>query len=99
MENDERRIRVRLDADYYASPLWIYDEYLADYVNTPLDSFPLSDELKSRLAAWAAVFDRLPETGYEFSTESAEHDFEREGRLILAAVRAELDSSFVVDRV
>lgn len=95
--DEARRIRVRLDADYFASPLWIYEGLISNYVSTPLDWFPLSTQLKARLAAWAGTYDQLRETDYEFPTKAAERDFDREGRRLLVAVREELGSHYEVE--
>lgn len=90
-----RRRRVKLMADYGAFPLWWLNRRGGGPGIHP-DALPLSPELKMRLLAWAAVYDQLAQTNYEWPSGQAQAAFIRQGRALLAELREELGDGYEV---
>lgn len=63
----------------------------------PLDRLPLGDELKGRLRAWAARFDALMDTGYEWPSRLEEIAWVSDGRVLLGTLRQELGRGYDVE--
>ena len=83
--------RVLLMCDYLAEPLWTPDGGMT----LSLDGFPLSAGAKKDLRAWAQWYDSLLDR--DCSWEAGEQEnFEREGRRLWRAVRAELSGVYEV---
>jgi len=90
-----RRRRVKLMADYGAFPLWWLNRRGGGPGIHP-DALPLSPELKMRLLAWAAVYDQLMQTDYEWPNDQALAAFVRQGWALLAELREELGPGYEV---
>lgn len=91
MAKDRRR--VKLMADYGAFPLWWLNRRSGGPTGDP-DELPLSPELKTRLLAWAAVYDQLARTNYEWPSDHARAVFVQQGRALLADLREELGGGY-----
>ena len=77
-QSDRAPVPLLLMADYLADPIWTRSSSGAGGCTVPLDRLPLGDELKSRLRAWAARFDALMDTGYEWPSRMEEIAWVRE---------------------
>jgi hypothetical protein len=84
--------RVLLMCDYYADPLWTE----SGGCMLALDGFPLTDETKSALRAWAETYDALDPLDHEWPSPEYRRDFEAEGRRLWATLQAELGPEYVV---
>ncbi len=82
--------------DYLADPLWTRGPTGAGTAMVRLDSLPLSAELKARLRAWAARYDALMNSDYEWPSEADKDTWDAEGRALLPLVRAELGPGYDV---
>jgi hypothetical protein len=89
-QSDRAPVPLLLMADYLADPIWTRSSSGAGGCTVPLDRLPLGDELKSRLHAWAARFDALMDTGYEWPSRMEEIAWVSEGRVLLETLRQEL---------
>jgi hypothetical protein len=91
-------VTILLMADYRADPLWRrYESRESKRVmSLDLNSLPLSPELKQQLRAWAARFDALAETGYEWLSADHERQWVTDGRALLEPVRQELGPGYDV---
>jgi hypothetical protein len=85
-------------ADYGAGPLWRRCPSVQGtrVVNLNLDSLPLSSQLKQELRAWAARFDALSGTDYEWPSRAARQHWVADGRALLDPVRRELGADYDV---
>jgi|SRR5262245_16578083 len=70
------RHRLKLMADYQCFPLWWHGGRSIGMIEP--DALPLSEPLKRRLSAWAAVYDGLMQTDYQWPTAAAQAAFVRE---------------------
>ncbi len=95
-QSDRAPVPLLLMADYLADPIWTRSSSGAGGCTVPLDRLPLGDELKSRLHAWAARFDALMDTGYEWPSRMEEIAWVREGRVLLETLRQELGRGYDV---
>jgi hypothetical protein len=86
--------RLKLMADYQCFPLWWHGGRWIGMIQP--DVLPLSEELKRRLSAWAAVYDGLMQTDYQWPSAAAQAAFVRDGRVLLAALREELGPDYEV---
>ena len=84
-------------ADYLAEPLWSRSATGAGACSMSLDGFSLSAELKRRLRDWAARYDALMQTGYEWPDPAYEAVWIADGRALLEAVRTELGPDYDVE--
>lgn len=91
--SDRQQVSILLFADYGADPLWLRDK---PSVMVALDDLPLSAGLKGRLRAWAARFDALSETGYEWPSTAAQCEWVADGQKLLDPLRRELGSDYDV---
>jgi hypothetical protein len=91
-------VPILLMADYWADPLWRCCESgeASRVISLDLDSLPLSSQLRQQLRAWAARFDALSETGYEWPNVTEERQWVTDGRALLEPVREELGSGYDV---
>ena len=85
-------------ADYGADPLWrrYASGETARLIALNLDTLPLSTTLKQDLRAWAARFDALSETGYEWPNAADERKWITDGRALLEPLRRELRPEYEV---
>jgi hypothetical protein len=90
---------LKLMADYGCFPLWEYaDTDLIDNANP--DAFPLTNELKAALQAWAGTYDKTlndeypPDSG--FASPAAEDAFDAEGMRLWRALREQLGLGYKI---
>ncbi len=62
-----------------------------------LDELPLSSALKGHLRSWAARFDRLAETNYEWPSSAEHARWVDAGSLLCQQVRGELGPDFDIE--
>ena len=75
-------MRIELRADYFADPLWAVDGGDDSVGMIDLDHLDMSAKLRAALRSWAAEFDALLTTGYEWpSRERADLWWRRGGHL------------------
>lgn len=90
--------KLKLMADYDCWPLW---EAGKEVGNVNPEELPLSDELKSRLQAWAEQYDqtlnRLDLASSGFVDLRTRKHFENEGALLCKQLQAELGDAFEVE--
>ncbi|MGH3189113.1 MAG: hypothetical protein ACRDPY_37870 [Streptosporangiaceae bacterium] len=96
MSDQEPVVPLLLMADYLADPLWYRSSSGAGECMVSLDRLPLSAELKSQLRAWAARYDALMDTGYEWSGRLEEAAWDADGRALLEPLREELGRGYDV---
>ena len=87
-------VPLLLMADYLADPNWTRSPSGADSGMVPLDRLPLDAELKGRLRAWAARFDELMDTGYEWPSRTEQIAWVSDGRVLLETLRQELGRGY-----
>ncbi len=88
--------RVRLDPDYGASGLWLFDEN-GTKSGVSADRLDLSPELQHELRAWADEYDRLADTEYRFPSQEAREAFTSRWCELAEHVAAELGPTWVVE--
>lgn len=93
--SEKATISLVLMADYLADPLWSGGPNGATG-EVSLDRLPLSAELKASLRAWAARYDDLMRTGYEWASDAARLAWTADGRALLKPVIDELGPGFEV---
>jgi len=84
--------RLILMPDYHADPVW----YWSSGWGASLEDLPISDEIREQLRTWARWYETLMDTGYEWSGPKERDAFEREGRRLWMALRAELRGHYRV---
>lgn len=86
--------RILLFCDYYADPIWTYRKRRG----LPLAALPLSDTTKDALKRWAARYDELndPTRPDCDGDDTADGDFDREGRRLCRIVQKELGPTWKV---
>ena len=62
----------------------------------PVDRLPLGAELEGRLRAWAARFDDLMDTGFQWPSRRDEITWVGDGRVILQTLQQELGPGYDV---
>lgn len=89
---------IKLMADYECHPLWHVSA--DEFGDIDPETLPLSAELKSRLAAWARLYDATLDMDAPqdsgFKSEALEDAFKAEGLRLAEQLRAELGADFVV---
>ena len=93
-----RRVPTRLvmAADYLADPLWTREPNGRTGAMVPLEQLPLSQATRARLRAWAARFDRLMDTGYEWPNAAEHRTWLADGRALHRIVCVELGAGYEV---
>lgn len=91
MDLSEHVLAVRLSPEYVCSPIWlVFDDGVLD---VSVMDLPLDAELARRLRAWddtyQATYRPNDPASSGFTTSAEKEAFWREGRLLLAALRAE----------
>jgi hypothetical protein len=84
---DRSPVPLLLMADYLADPIWTRSSSGVGGCMVPLDRLPLRAELKGRLRAWAARFDALMDTGYEWPSLMEEIAWVSDGRVLVETLR------------
>lgn len=89
---------IKLMADYYCFPLW--EASPGEVGNISPDSLPISNNLKKRLADWAAAYDKTLDEEYPpnsgFKSEKEELEFNKEAVSIADELRRELGGVYSV---
>ena len=89
---------IKLMADYQCFPLW--DAATGSVGNINPDDLPISYSLRSRLMAWAAVFDATLDmndpASSGFESEEAANDFRIEGVALAQQLQDELGKAYAV---
>lgn len=71
-----------------------------EYGDVNPENLPISEELRSRLLRWSAVYDETLDIDNPlnsgFQSEEQEIDFKREGELLLECLREELGSDYMI---
>ncbi len=88
--------RVRLDPDYGASGLWLFDENGTKH-GVSADRLGLSPAMQRELRAWSGEYDRLADTEYRFPSPAARQAFTSRWWELAERVAAELGSPWVVE--
>lgn len=88
--------RLRLDPDYGASGLWLFDENGTTFGVSP-DRLDLSPELRLELRAWSDEYDRLADTGYRFPSPAARRAFHVRWRELAERLADELGQPWRVE--
>lgn len=83
---------ILLFCDYFADPVWTYPKRAMLRV----DGLPLSDMTKDALKQWAARYDELRKTGFEWPRLDDAEQFEHEGRRLWRTVQEELGPAWKV---
>lgn len=94
--SDRAPVPLLLMADYLADPVWTRTSSGAGGCMVPLDRLPLGAELKGRLRAWAARFDALMDTEYQWPSRSEEISWVGDGRVLLETLQEELGRGYDV---
>jgi hypothetical protein len=92
--SDQAPVPLLLMADYLADPIWTRSPSGAGRCMVSLDRLPLGAELKGRLRAWAARFDALMDTGYEWPSRMEEIAWVSDGRVLLETLKQELGRGY-----
>lgn len=92
---EDRPISLLLMADYLADPLWRRGSDGATRM-VSLDRLPLTAELKAALRAWAARYDDLMRTDYEWPSDAERIAWTAEGRALLGPASEELGPAYEV---
>lgn len=66
--------RIRLDPDYGASGLWLFDTNGTKF-GISMDRLDLSPKLRQELRAWSDEYERLADTDYQFPSPAARKAF------------------------
>jgi hypothetical protein len=83
--------------DYTAFPLWgIPDEGRRGGGMLSPGSLPISQSLEEQLESWAATYDRLLETEFEWPSEAALTEFVGEGRRLWSLLQQELGPDYTI---
>lgn len=83
-------------ADYHADPVCAADPDGRPGPMITLDGLSISEDLKAALRGWAAEFDGLAETDYEWSDDDHEQTWIRAGRGLAERLGRELGPRFRV---
>ncbi len=94
--SDRAPVPLLLMADYLADPVWTRTSSGAGGCMVPLDRLPLGAELKGKLRAWAARFDALMDTGYQWPSGREEITWVGDGRVLLKTLQEELGRGYDV---
>lgn len=86
-----------LAADYGASPMWEIRNDGTTGGSIPFDQFNLSDSLRKEVAAWAAEYDKLERSEYEWRSAAAEEQWWQAGRRLAENLNAKLRHTVVVE--
>jgi hypothetical protein len=78
--------RILVFCDYLADPVWTYP----GRVGVQLEALPLSDGTRDALRRWAARYDALLGSDFEWSEPADAEAFEREGERLWRVVQDEL---------
>lgn len=87
---------ILLMADYGADPLWRRGQGGKANGMIALDALPLSTRLTQDLRAWAARFDALSETDYEWPNTADERKWVADGQALLEPDQRELGAGYDV---
>ena len=88
-------VSLVLMADYLADPLWSGGPHGVTGM-VSLDRLPLSAELRTSLRAWAARYDALMSSGYQWTSDAERLAWTADGRALLAPLINELGPGFNV---
>jgi hypothetical protein len=88
--------RLLVMADYFADPIWLRTAHGGGSVSINLESLPLRDDLIAKLRAWAARFDALQHSDYEWPDDATRVSWTEEGHRLTDLVRDELGPDFDV---
>ncbi|WP_016760603.1 hypothetical protein [Leptospira weilii] len=89
---------IKLMADYYCFPLWLYDS--DDVGDIDPETLPISDILKRKLRSWSTCFDQIlnleDPASSNFKSEQDENQFNEEGELLWRLLQEELKGKYKV---
>ena len=91
---DPRRLLVM--ADYFVDPVWLRTVDGRGSVSLRLERLSLSEGLIVRLRAWAARFDALQHSDYDWPDEATRMQWTEEGSRLTDEVRDELGPDYDV---